>query len=722
MLISMNQRDARLFDVYRINVDTGEMKQVAENPGNIDRWVTDNNGNLRVATTSDGVNTSLLYRKSEADTFRTIVTTSFKETISPLYFTFDDAALYVLSNLDRDKAAVYRYDVENGKFLDLIYENPEVDVDRLLRSKLRKVITGVTYVTDKTHYHFLDDERRALQESLEARLPGREVAVAGLSKDETKALIVTYDDKSQGTYYFYDLKTKDLRKLVDISPWLPENQMADMKPVEYTSRDGLTIHGYLTLPNGLEPKNLPVVVNPHGGPWARDRWGFNPEVQFLANRGYAVLQMNFRGSTGYGKAFWQASFKEWGKAMQNDITDGAQWLIAQGIADPKRIAIYGGSYGGYATLAGLAFTPDLYACGVDYVGVSNMFTFLNSFPPYWELGRKMIYEMVGDPEKDKELLDVRFSLLPRRSDQGSPSGRAGSERSACQQGRIGSDRERSEGARNRCSVSGEGQRGTRVHERGEPIRLLPHDGAIPRQTPWRKSRGSREVVSRKEMEMANRKIGVVLCGCGVQDGSEIHEAVCTLLEIARNGAEAVCVAPDLPQADVVDHLKGAKTSETRNMLTEAARIARGKVRDIHGVGAKDLDAVILPGGFGAAKNLCDFAVSGANCRVNPDVERLLLEMHAAGKPIGAICIAPTAVARVFGKKGIPVQLTIGSDPGTAAKIETMGARHVVRNVREVCIDEENRIVSTPAYMLAGSIDEAADGIALLVREVVKRVR
>jgi dipeptidyl aminopeptidase/acylaminoacyl peptidase len=404
MLISMNKRDPRLFDVYRINVNTGEMKMIAENPGNIDTWLTDNKGNLRVAVTTDGVNTSLLYRETEADSFRTLITTTFKERIAPLYFTFDDAALYVASNLDRDKDAIYTYDVKNGKLLGLIYENPEVDVDRLLRSKLRKVITGVTYVTDKTHYHFLDNERRELQETLEKQLPGKEVAVASLSKDETKALVVTYSDKSRGTYYFFDRKTGKLGKLADVSPWLDEGQMADQKPIQYNSRDGLTIHGYLTLPKGVAPKNLPVVVNPHGGPWYRDRWGFNPEVQFLANRGYAVLQMNFRGSTGYGKAFWQASFKEWGRAMQDDITDGVEWLIKEGIADPKRVAIYGGSYGGYATLAGLTFTPDLYACGVDYVGVSNMFTFLNSFPPYWEIGLKMVYEMVGDPEKDKELL------------------------------------------------------------------------------------------------------------------------------------------------------------------------------------------------------------------------------------------------------------------------------------------------------------------------------
>jgi len=177
-----------------------------------------------------------------------------------------------------------------------------------------------------------------------------------------------------------------------------------MRPVSYTSRDGLTIHGYLTLPKGVAPERLPVVVNPHGGPWARDAWGFNPEVQFLANRGYAVFQPNFRGSTGYGRAFWEAGFKQWGNTMQNDLTDGVQWLVGQGIADPGRIAIYGGSYGGYATLAGITFTPDLYAAAVDYVGVSNLFTFMNTIPPYWKPFLDMMHEMVGDPVQDQAML------------------------------------------------------------------------------------------------------------------------------------------------------------------------------------------------------------------------------------------------------------------------------------------------------------------------------
>lgn len=411
MLIGMNKRDPRVFDVYRINIVSGEMQMIAENPGNVVGWQTDNDGKLRIAITSDGVNNSILYRAVEADPFKTVLTTNFRETLEPLFFTFDNQYIYASSNLGRDKQVIVKYDVANAKELELVYENPDVDVSSLLRSKKRKVITGVTFVTDKRDYYFFDELRENLQKTLEHKLPDYEVVITSMSKDEIKMLVRTYSDKSLGAYYFYNIETGEFRKLVEVSPWLNEEYMAEMRPIKYKSRDGLTIHGYLTLPKGIEPKNLPVVVNPHGGPWARDNWGFNPEVQFLANRGYAVLQMNFRGSTGYGREFWESSFKQWGKSMQDDITDGVKWLISQGIADSSRIGIYGGSYGGYAVLAGLTFTPDLYACGVDYVGVSNIFTLLQTIPPYWEPMREMFYAMVGDPEKEKELLTAASPLF-----------------------------------------------------------------------------------------------------------------------------------------------------------------------------------------------------------------------------------------------------------------------------------------------------------------------
>jgi dipeptidyl aminopeptidase/acylaminoacyl peptidase len=404
ILIGMNRRDQRLFDVYRLNLATGELTLLEENPGDIAGWMTDHDGKLRVAIRSDGVNTSLLYRDKENEPFRNILTTDFRESVSPLFFTFDNKKLYVASNLGRDKSAIFVFNPQTVEHEELLFEHPDVDVSALFRSRKRKVITGTGFTTDRFRYHFFDEQRASLQKQLEERLPDDEVVVASMSRDETKVLVYAGSDRTRGTYYFFNRETKDFRKLAELAPWLPKERMAPMKHVSYTSRDGLTIHGYLTLPLGKEPKNLPVVIHPHGGPWVRDGWGFDPQVQFLANRGLAVLQMNFRGSTGYGRAFWEAGFKEWGRSMQNDVTDGVKWLINQGIADPKRVGIYGASYGGYAVLAGLAFTPDLYACGVDYVGVSNIFTLLETIPPYWELGRQMLYEQIGDPEKDKELL------------------------------------------------------------------------------------------------------------------------------------------------------------------------------------------------------------------------------------------------------------------------------------------------------------------------------
>ncbi len=405
IIISMNKRNPQAFDPYRLNISTGEMTMLYENPGNISQWVTDHDGKLRAAVAvTDMINQTVMYRETEEDEFKGILTTSFKEQMSPVFFTFDNKMFYAASNIGRDKAEIVIYDPATSTEKEVLFKHPDVDVGGLNYSRKRKVLTTATYTTDKRGQHFFDDEAKKLYERLESELPDYEVYITSANKDEDKFLIRTYSDRSLGAYYFFDSKADKLTHLTDVSPWLDEKQMAKMKPIKYTSRDGMTINGYLTLPVGIEAKNLPLVVNPHGGPWARDNWGFNPEVQLLANRGYAVLQMNFRGSTGYGRAFWEASFKQWGLSMQDDITDGVKWLIEKGIADKDRIAIYGGSYGGYATLAGLVYTPDLYKCGVDYVGVSNLFTFMNTIPPYWEPYREMLYEMVGDPVKDSVLL------------------------------------------------------------------------------------------------------------------------------------------------------------------------------------------------------------------------------------------------------------------------------------------------------------------------------
>ena len=404
MIIGLNKRNPEVFDAYRLNVVSGEIKLIAENPGNILGWMTDHNGKIRVAVASDGVNNTLLYRETESLPFKPIVTTNFRDSLDPLFFTFDNKAIYASSNLGRDKSAIVKYDIANGKELEVLFEHPEVDVERLNYSQKRKVLTTVVYTTWKSERHFLDPVMKELFAKLRRHLPKDEITITAMNKNEDLFIVRRYSDRSLGAYYFYEAAADKLTKLVDISPWLKDENMCEMKPITYKTRDGLTIHGYLTLPRGVAAKNLPVVVNPHGGPWARDGWGFNPEVQFLANRGFAVLQMNYRGSTGYGRQFWEASFKQWGKKMQDDITDGVNWLIQEGIANPQKIAIYGGSYGGYATLAGVTFTPDLYACAVDYVGVSNLFTFMKTIPPYWKPMLDKMYEMVGNPETDIELL------------------------------------------------------------------------------------------------------------------------------------------------------------------------------------------------------------------------------------------------------------------------------------------------------------------------------
>jgi dipeptidyl aminopeptidase/acylaminoacyl peptidase len=407
VIIGLNQRNNMVFDPYRLNIKTGEKEMLAENPGNIQGWMTDHEGKLRIAIAIvDGVNTQLLYRDDESQEFEPVLTTSFKESLSPNFFTFDNKHLYATSNLGRDKSAAVIFDPKTAKETEVLYENEDFDVGGISYSRKRKVITAASYTSWKRERHFFDDEARTMFEKLESLLSGYEIAITASDKAEENYIIRTYSDRSMGAYYLYDKTKEKLTKIQDVSPWLDEDQMAEVKPIQYRSRDGLVIHGYLTLPKGVEAKNLPVVVNPHGGPWARDNWGFNPEVQFLANRGFAVLQMNFRGSTGYGKAFWEASFKEWGLSMQNDITDGVYWLIREGIADKDRVAIYGASYGGYATLQGLVVTPTLYAAGVDYVGVSNLFTFMQTIPPYWKPMLDMMYEMVGNPEANKQQFEA----------------------------------------------------------------------------------------------------------------------------------------------------------------------------------------------------------------------------------------------------------------------------------------------------------------------------
>jgi len=411
ILFAMNRRVAEVFDVYRLDVRTGAMHAIAENPGNIQSWITDHDGRLRLAVTTDGVDTSILYRETEADPWRSVATYNFKESATPLLFTFDDRGVYVASNVGRDRTAVFEYDLATGREGRLVFEHDDVDVTHLLHSRARRTITGVVYETDRPHYAFLDDARAKMQEVLDRRLPGTFNSLVSHSLDERRYVVHAGSERSLGSYWYWDVDADRLDHLFDVSPWLDERDMGEVRPVTYAARDGLRIRGYLTLPAGVATRGLPLVVNPHGGPWHRDSWGFDADAQFLANRGYAVLQMNFRGSTGYGRSFLEASFGQWGLAMQDDVTDGVRWAIDSGIVDPRRVAIYGGSYGGYAALSGLTRTPELYACGISYVGVSSLFTWIAAIPPYWKPYLEMMYEMVGHPERDADRLRATSPLF-----------------------------------------------------------------------------------------------------------------------------------------------------------------------------------------------------------------------------------------------------------------------------------------------------------------------
>lgn len=416
VMIGMNKRNPEVFDPYRLNIETGELTLLAENPGNIQGWMTDHDGRLRVATAIvDGVNTQILYRDTEDEPFKPVLTTNFRDVVSFMEFTPDNKEVYAATNLHRDKTILVRMNPATCEELEVLYENERYDIASISYSRKRKKLLSVYCTGHKEPVrHYFDAEEEQLRQRIKAHFPNQRYGIADTDKAEANYLIYVGGDRTRGSYWHYNALTDEAKKIADLAPWIKSDEMNAMHPVCYTTRDGLQIEAYLTLPDGLTPdtaKHLPIVVNPHGGPWARDCWGYSSEVQFLSNRGYAVFQMNFRGSTGYGRHFLEASYKQWGLKMQDDITDGVKWLIEQGIANPNRIAIYGGSYGGYATLAGLTFTPDLYACGIDYVGVSNLFTFMQTIPPYWRPMLEMMYEQVGHPEHDADQLAATSPAL-----------------------------------------------------------------------------------------------------------------------------------------------------------------------------------------------------------------------------------------------------------------------------------------------------------------------
>ncbi|OOQ59040.1 alpha/beta hydrolase family protein [Mucilaginibacter pedocola] len=402
--VSLNKRDPGIFDVYRLNVNTGDLKLYIQNPGNITRWYSDPNGDIRLAKASDGVDETILYRPNEHTAFKPIIVNNFNDRVEPVAFTGEKNYFYALSNVDRDKTAVVVIDAESGKEVKVVYASSTADIMDLAYSKNKRRIEYAYWDEAKPQKHFLNDEVEKIYGSIATRLKGDEVNIVDRDSAETRFIVNTYTDKNPGSYYLYEKAGDKLTKLADIYAGMDSNEFCSMQPIAYKASDGLTLNGYLTLPNGNKTQNLPVVVMPHDNIWGRDTWGYDAEVQFLANRGYAVFQVNYRGSAGYGKAFRKAGFKQVGGRIQQDITDGTKWLIDNKIANPKKIAIFGGGFGGFSALHGVSFQKGMYNCAIVKYGLINFFTYLKDAPPFFKPFQKMTYEMIGDPEKDAEQL------------------------------------------------------------------------------------------------------------------------------------------------------------------------------------------------------------------------------------------------------------------------------------------------------------------------------
>lgn len=405
ILISLNERDSSVFDVYRLRTDACKKELVAKNPGNIIRWYADLDGELRLALASDSVKETMLYRDNEKEPFRSVMSNSFRNSIMPLGFSMGKRNhIFALSNLNRDKLALVEIDMETGNEVGIIYSHPDVDVDHGGYSSDRGEMAYATYATWKQQRHFLDRKTEQVYQAIGKKLEGYEIDILDRDKARNRFIVQTFTDKDPGAIYYYDMVGDTLVKLADNSPALRDCMLAEMKPITYQSRDGRQIQGYLTMPINAKGRKVPVIVYPHGGPSTRSKWGFNPVVQFFANRGFAVFQVNYRGSTGYGKAFWSAGFKEWGGKVQDDITDGVHWLIDEGIGDPSRIGIYGAGFGGYSALHGACFNSDMYACAASYSGFTNLFTYLKEIPPHLTPYLQMYYEIIGNPETEPGLI------------------------------------------------------------------------------------------------------------------------------------------------------------------------------------------------------------------------------------------------------------------------------------------------------------------------------
>ena len=410
-LVELNLNNPQSFDVYRVNLTTGAVWFEAENPGDIVNWVVDTKFQVRaaIAATPDG-GSDLLYRGTLTDdTWEILRHWDADDEGYAASFSEAGDILYIVGSHNANAQRLIALNLASREET-VIAEDDQYDVGGIITHPTQHTLQAVAFYRDKLEWQILDpsiaDDFAAI-----AQLRTGEYSIGSRTLADDRWLVSYTTDDGPVYYYLYDRASKTGTLLFSNKPDLEQLPLVSMQPIRYSARDGLTIHGYLTLPIGVEPQALPTVLLVHGGPWARDTWGFDPQAQWLANRGYAVLQVNFRGSTGYGKAFVNAGNRQWAAQMHEDLLDAIAWLTQQGIADPAKVAIMGGSYGGYATLVGLAFTPDVFAAGVDIVGPSNLLTLLQSIPPYWAPLLSKMYLRIGNLETETEFLKSRSPLF-----------------------------------------------------------------------------------------------------------------------------------------------------------------------------------------------------------------------------------------------------------------------------------------------------------------------
>lgn len=408
MLVGLNIRDPRLHDVYRLNLKNGALDLDTVNPGNVLGFTADNNLVVRSAQIMhpDG-STEIQVRDDAKGAWRSFLKWSADESNGGLAgFTPDNTKVWLMSSVDHNATRLLEVDLKSGA-QKVVSQDAMYDLGGMMTHPTKNTLEGVAYTKAKTEWTYFD---KAIEADIDVLKKVRNGEVNVVSRDlKDQTWIVAFSlDNGPVNWYTYDRSAKKAEFLFTNNPALENAKLATMKPISFKAKDGMTIHAYLTVPEGIPAKNLPLILNVHGGPWARDTWGYRPEAQWMANRGYAVLQVNFRGSTGYGKAYLNAGDKEWGLKMHQDLLDAKAWAIKEGIADAKKVAIYGGSYGGYATLAGLAFTPTEFTCGVDIVGPSNLNTLLASIPPYWAPMKAMFTKRMGE---DPKFLEERSPLF-----------------------------------------------------------------------------------------------------------------------------------------------------------------------------------------------------------------------------------------------------------------------------------------------------------------------